>query len=100
MHYPSPLSYPTTRDPNTIPHLHTSLFPQPFPSSLPLTYPLPPKKPLKASPPTPLLIPVSSSQLECNPTSNPVLASKIGAPLCPQYVQQSCISAPISELSC
>ena len=44
----------------------------------------PSKNPAIASPPTPLLIPVSSSQLECNPTNCPVLLSKSGAPLCPQ----------------
>ncbi len=52
---------------------------------------------------TPLLIPVSSSYELCTPTNiSPIRAvlSPNGAPLWPQYVQQPCISAPISLLSC
>ena len=75
-----------------------TLVPCPHPKS---TFPL--KNSRIASTPTPLLMPVSSSHELCTPTNiSPVRAvlSTNGAPLWPQYVQQLCISAPISSLSC
>lgn len=77
-------------------HLHPSGTPFPLCCFLSNS----PTKSSTASHGTPLLMPVSSSQLECKPTSAPVLRSTSPAPLWPQYVQQVCASAPISRLSC